>query len=940
MKYFMLLFTVVLIGSVWGNIAPKDKQYSPDQIPQGIESPVQALHFFDSFEAYVPFTPLCTQTTNWVTWDLTSGGANDPLVSNAQAFNGSNSVVIAFNNDLVRDIGAPVTSGVWSLSWQMYIPTGKAGYFNTLATFDPPGHANTNWGLEVYYNAGGAGSVNAGATGAASFTWIADTWTPVQVLVDLDNDQAEFWYNGSMVYSWQWTLGSNGGGSPLQLQANDFYGATASDEMYFDDYAVEELIPDFLFWDSFDFYAVGVQLALQNPVYWTTWSGTPGSSEDPMVSDSHSSSISNSVVIVENNDLVKTFGSLTTGKWQIELSIYIPTGNSGYFNTLAVFNDPTFNWGMECYFDAGGGGRLLGGSSTAVTFSWTENTWHPVQVIVDLDNDSAFFSFDQTLIHSWVWTAGASGGGSPLQLDANDFFGAAATDSMFVDDYSIILQSPPVIPASIAVDPTAINDSVAVGDSMDVTIEISNTAAPGALALDWSAGVAITNSKRLHIPAASPSFPRGEYPPSMGAAPIDGHGVIAPSYPPFNSALTFGSAWGIEQANGFVTYFDLIIPQVLNNLAADPTNTEFDNAADFAVGDQSYFYNLGSNGQFMAVDTATGTGVALGTILPPGAETWAGMATDPTTGIIYAASLAINVSSTLNIIDPVTLTRTAVGPIGAPGIISLAVDGEGNMWAHDLVTDNFLSIDKNTGASTVVGSLGFDANYGQGMTWDPETDQLYMAAFNNTTFVPELRIVDRTTGGSTLVGVLGQSVPGGLCQLGFLAIPGAGGQVFISLLPPTSGTVDPGDVDNLNVRIRGLDVGDTTYTAVIAIVSNDPQNPLVTIPVEIYVPPVVGINDPSQSPYTFAISQNYPNPFNPTTTIKYQIPQSSQVTIGVYNLLGQKIRTLVNDNMEAGDHQITWNGTNDAGLQVGSGVYFYRFQAGDFVSIKKMMFLK
>jgi hypothetical protein len=240
-----------------------------------------------------------------------------------------------------------------------------------------------------------------------------------------------------MVHSWTWTAGASGGGSPLRLDGNDLFGATANDEMYVDDYSVEQILPGVLFCDSFDGYTAGTKLALQNPVFWTTWSNLPGSGEDANVSNAQALSSANSVVIVQNNDLVKTFGNLTTGKWKISFQIYIPSGKAGYFNTLAGFTPNPFNWGMECYFDLGGGGRVLGGSATAVTFSWTPATWQPVEVVVDLTNDLAEFHFNGSMVHSWTWTAGASGGGSPLRLDANDFFGATANDEMYVDDYRI-----------------------------------------------------------------------------------------------------------------------------------------------------------------------------------------------------------------------------------------------------------------------------------------------------------------------------------------------------------------------------------------------------------------------------------------------------------------------------------------------------------------------
>ena len=93
-------------------------------------------------------------------------------------------------------------------------------------------------------------------------------------------------------------------------------------------------------------------------------------------------------------------------------------------------------------------------------------------------------------------------------------------------------------------------------------------------------------------------------------------------------------------------------------------------------------------------------------------------------------------------------------------------------------------------------------------------------------------------------------------------------------------------------------------------------------------------------PREYSLSQNYPNPFNPVTTIEYIIPTRLHVTLEVYNILGQKIRTLVDELKSAGDFQTTWDGKNANGVTVSSGIYFYRFRAEDFVETKKMIFLK
>ncbi len=93
-------------------------------------------------------------------------------------------------------------------------------------------------------------------------------------------------------------------------------------------------------------------------------------------------------------------------------------------------------------------------------------------------------------------------------------------------------------------------------------------------------------------------------------------------------------------------------------------------------------------------------------------------------------------------------------------------------------------------------------------------------------------------------------------------------------------------------------------------------------------------------PHQFRLAQNYPNPFNPTTRIEFELAEASFVTLEVRNLLGQKVRTLVAEPLNAGVHQAIWNGQNDAGEAVASGLYFYRLDAADYSAVKKMILLK
>jgi len=94
------------------------------------------------------------------------------------------------------------------------------------------------------------------------------------------------------------------------------------------------------------------------------------------------------------------------------------------------------------------------------------------------------------------------------------------------------------------------------------------------------------------------------------------------------------------------------------------------------------------------------------------------------------------------------------------------------------------------------------------------------------------------------------------------------------------------------------------------------------------------------TPNDFVLSQNYPNPFNSATTIDYSIPRQSRVTIDIYNLLGQKVKSLINEIIPAGNYTAIWDGTDSNNRSVSSGVYYYRISAGDMTDTKKLVLMK
>lgn len=95
-----------------------------------------------------------------------------------------------------------------------------------------------------------------------------------------------------------------------------------------------------------------------------------------------------------------------------------------------------------------------------------------------------------------------------------------------------------------------------------------------------------------------------------------------------------------------------------------------------------------------------------------------------------------------------------------------------------------------------------------------------------------------------------------------------------------------------------------------------------------------------QMPGEYALLQNYPNPFNPETSIGYRLPQAGHVSLMVFNVTGQMVRRLVDWDQTPGEHVVIWDGSDELGQPVASGIYFYQLVTGDFHQVRKMLLLK
>ncbi len=161
---------------------------------------------------------------------------------------------------------------------------------------------------------------------------------------------------------------------------------------------------------------------------------------------------------------------------------------------------------------------------------------------------------------------------------------------------------------------------------------------------------------------------------------------------------------------------------------------------------------------------------------------------------------------------------------------------------------------------------------------------------------------------------------------------------FAFLVDTTTFEVASGSNQPVMVTYSPTQVGD--HTGHLSIISNAANQDTLRVSLVGVGIPSTGIFDSGLLPRQYSLSQNYPNPFNPVTWIHYELPVSGEVRLEIYNILGQRVRSLVRGWQAAGRYDVEWRGENDGGLPQGSGIYIYRFRSGDYNRTLKMMLMK
>jgi len=334
--------------------------------------------------------------------------------------------------------------------------------------------------------------------------------------------------------------------------------------------------------------------------------------------------------------------------------------------------------------------------------------------------------------------------------------------------------------------------------------------------------------------------------------------------------------------------------------------------------DKTIYASTGSqnNGDIITIDKTTGTGTTVGASLFSGIKD---ITIHPTTGIMYGLVTRSGDADIVRVSaagDAYLLSTVAI-----PTMAGIAFNTAGTLYGitsgGDIYTIELLS---GTTTFVVTGQGSYS-----GITFNPVTNELW--ASSRSFVLPNkdaIFTVDLTTGDTTIIGHTGlNEITNDIVfdeNQNLYGVIGAASVIndFISIdISNGVGTV-VGSVGMKN--IQGLAFEETGVTSV-----EDDVNTVM--------------------PTDFSLEQNYPNPFNPTTTIQFSLPVSADVKLVVYNMLGEAVATLLNEQRSAGTHNIIWNSSNTNGVKLSSGIYFYKLNATgmngkEFRNIRKMVLLK
>jgi hypothetical protein len=696
-----------------------------------------------------------------------------------------------------------------------------------------------------------------------------------------------------------------------------------------------------LFQDDFDTYTAGGQFACQNPVDWTTWSNLPCDPvEDAYISSTYSLSPPNSVVFVQNNDVVKPLGNLTSGKWEIRFSFYIPNGKAGFWNVLSGFTPDPYEWAFQVYFDVGGGARLDAGAASAATWAYTYDTWHTISVEIDLDGDMAILYQDGTLIYQWQYTLGSFGAGCANRIACVDFFGATANDEMYIDDYGFDENPVPNMDCFFTDDfSSGLDNWTITNDGGTCLWEIHQaqeytlpgTASGNVMAADADAcgsGTTLLSTATTGLDATLYQTVYLEFDNDWNAIDADDFGYV-------DVSTDNGSTW----------------QNVLTFDATDVRNTHIVHDISSLVAMSTFDL------RFVSVQ--------------PGWDWWWAIDNVSICGILSQVQYG-DIEGTVSV-NGVGLENVIVSLLDTEGFDDVYTDANGQYSFVDVPVGDYQVMivaplgyisDGNPKNATVIANqttvvdftltemvvmnnargIGYwrhQFNFyltGKGNAEETEQDLYEYIGLIHNRYTPLYPIYDNVNTFEEWKDILSASSNSTMVEKAKRHLSAIlFNMVSMKLGQYTVVTEDQktvGDViDYVSTLILdGDETNDELAKDLAENVNNQQMIPAGIVPDGTSL---FKIGTERKEQITYALFNNFPNPFNPNTIIKYQIPDAGLVTLKVYDVIGNEIAELVSENKEAGIYEVEFDASS-----LSSGIYFYQIKAGDFVQTKKMILMK
>ncbi|MFC1887356.1 T9SS type A sorting domain-containing protein [Candidatus Cloacimonadota bacterium] len=719
-----------------------------------------------------------------------------------------------------------------------------------------------------------------------------------------------------------------------------------------------------IIFEDFDGYNVGEYLAVQSD-HWTTWSNDPGSGEDALISDEQALSGTNSVKIDANEsvtDLVLIMEDYVTGAYEVELNMYIPTDGHGYYN-LQKSTTPGEEWAFQAEFPADGTAIIDAGGFGAANFEFAFDEWLNFLVIVDIDADWAEFYYNGTLIIEYQWSLGTQGVEGLHSLGGMNIYAQGADALFYIDDVDVRPHAPTrdLTGYNVYLDAALMASDLTVYQYQfsDLVAEQEYTAGVVAVYDDGESQMTEFTFTALSSPITPPSNLMGEiqdYNDVMLTwdAPSSGGGETeeliydndvttgAYSYVGYSMCTQMTPAeacqilelkihtsagsefnaevWGWDTA----PTEDLLYQELITTVATDDWNI-IDISAENLMVTGDFLVGFGSIAAdtYMSYDGALNNGRSWDHADAGGWSTWS-EAYLLRAVVQYGDGRIVELSpGTTKPVSPVNVRNTSI----ARNKVSIDVIDHIVSTSSRILTGYSVYKDGEEIASVDEGTLEYlDAGLNAG-DYEYHVTAVYDNGESDPSNTIDISIVlpapanfNAVSQGDNTNIMCTWSAPAETRAL-------SGYKVYRD-------DVEIGTATGTFYMDMGVSTGTYVYHA--TAMYDDMYESEASNQVEV---DHVGASD-DLIPLVTELSGNFPNPFNPVTNIKFALSQNDHVRIDIYNIKGEKVTTLVDEEMEAAFYTLTWNGTDENQKKVTSGVYFYKMKAGRYTSTKKMIMLK